>query len=94
MFSSIFAAVMLAEDQELPQSDVKKFWNKSVNKAVSMEKKPPVHTTYFTAVVDEEGKVSTFKDLYDLETIEPLKEHLEAFEQAQEELAKLGVEAA
>jgi len=34
----------------------------------------------------------TFKDLYDLETMEPLKEYTEAFEQAQEELAKLGVE--
>lgn len=65
-----FAAVMLAEDQELPQSDVKKFWNNSVNKAVSMEKKPPVHTTYFTAVVDEEGKVSTFKDLYGLDRMQ------------------------
>jgi hypothetical protein len=34
----------------------------------------------------------TFVDFYDLETLEPLKEHLVAFEQAQEELAKLGVE--
>lgn len=34
----------------------------------------------------------TFKDLYDLETIEPLKEHREAFEQAQDELARLGVQ--
>ena len=62
-----FAALMLAEDQDLPKSDVKQFWNKGVNKAVSMERKPPVHTTYFTAIVDEEGKVETFKDLYGLD---------------------------
>lgn len=32
-------------------------------------------------------------DFYDLETMEPLKKHLEAFEQAKDELAKLGVKA-
>ncbi len=39
-------------------------------------------------------RTPTFSDFYDLETIEPLKEHLAVFEQAQEELAKLGVESA
>ena len=62
-----FAAVMLAEDQDLPRSEVKQLWDKSVNKSVTMEREPPVHTTYFTAVVDKEGKVSTFKDLYGLD---------------------------
>jgi methylamine---corrinoid protein Co-methyltransferase len=36
--------------------------------------------------------VPTYKDIYDLETLEPLKDHAALFEQAQEELAKLGVE--
>jgi hypothetical protein len=39
-------------------------------------------------------RTPTFVDFYDLETIEPLKEHLAIFEQGKEELAKLGVEPA
>jgi hypothetical protein len=39
-------------------------------------------------------RTPTFSDFYDLETIEPLKEHLAVFEQGKEELAKLGVEPA
>jgi murein L,D-transpeptidase YcbB/YkuD len=62
-----FAELMLAEDQELPKTDVKDLWDKGVNRAVTLETKPPVHTTYFTVTVDEEGKVSTFKDLYGLD---------------------------
>jgi murein L,D-transpeptidase YcbB/YkuD len=62
-----FAALMLAEDQELPKSKVTELWKKGVNSPVTMESKPPVHTTYFTAVVDDEGKVSTFEDLYGLD---------------------------
>jgi len=62
-----FAALMLDEDHELPKSKVAKMWKTGVNKAVTMESKPPVHTTYFTAVVDEEGTVKTFKDLYGLD---------------------------
>jgi len=34
----------------------------------------------------------TFKDFYDLDTIEPLREHLAVFEQGKEELARLGIE--
>jgi len=38
-------------------------------------------------------RVPTFVDFYNLETIEPLPEHMAVFEQAREELARLGVEA-
>jgi len=62
-----FAELMLAEDQELPKTKVKTLWDKGVNSSVTLETKPPVHTTYFTVTVDEEGKVSTFKDLYGLD---------------------------
>lgn len=62
-----FAELMLAEDQELPKSRIKELWEKGVNSPVTMETKPPVHTTYFTAAVDEEGGVSTFKDIYGLD---------------------------
>ena len=32
--------------------------------AVTLDRPIPVHMTYFTVVVDENGKVSTFTDLY------------------------------
>ena len=34
---------------------------------VSLEHKIPVHLTYFTAVVDDAGKLSTFADVYGLD---------------------------
>jgi murein L,D-transpeptidase YcbB/YkuD len=68
-----FAELMLAEDQDFPKDKVKELWDKSVNRAVTIESKPPVHTTYFTVRADEDGKVSTFEDLYGLD-----REHAEA----------------
>ena len=62
-----FAEVLLAEDQDWEASKVKDLWDKGVNRAVSIEQKLPVHTTYFTAVVDKDGKLSTFGDLYGID---------------------------
>ena len=62
-----FAELMLAEDQDLPKSKVKALWDKGVNSSVTVESKPPVHTTYFTAAVNDDGKVSIFEDLYGLD---------------------------
>jgi murein L,D-transpeptidase YcbB/YkuD len=62
-----FAELLLAKDQDLQASKMQSMWDKSVNKGVSVERKLPVHTTYFTAVVDKEGKVSTFADLYGID---------------------------
>jgi murein L,D-transpeptidase YcbB/YkuD len=62
-----FAELLLAEDQDWQASKVQSLWDKSVNKGVSVSRKIPVHTTYFTAAVDKEGKVSTFTDLYGLD---------------------------
>lgn len=62
-----FAELLLAEDQELPKAKVKELWDKSVNEAVTIKSTIPVHTTYFTTVVDGEGKVQTFTDLYGLD---------------------------
>ncbi|MGH6734766.1 MAG: L,D-transpeptidase family protein [Methyloceanibacter sp.] len=62
-----FAELLLAEDKEWPASKVKDLWDKGVNSAVTLDTPPPVHTTYFTAVVDEEGEVATFGDLYGLD---------------------------
>ena len=62
-----FAEVLLAEDQDLDKGRVKELWDKGVNRSVSIEKTLPVHTTYFTAVADKDGKVTTFGDLYGID---------------------------
>src|SRR3990170_7507660 len=61
------AAVVLAEDQGLPQAEIDKLLAKGYNSGVSLRHRVPVHTTYFTAVVDEEGKVKSFADVYGLD---------------------------
>jgi murein L,D-transpeptidase YcbB/YkuD len=62
-----FAEILLAEDKDWPASKVKDLWEKGINSPVTLDKTPPVHTTYFTAVVDDAGKVATFSDLYGID---------------------------
>ena len=62
-----FAAALLAQDQGWSASQVKDQWDNAVNKPVSIEHKIPVHMVYFTAVVDDSGKISSFGDLYGLD---------------------------
>ncbi len=62
-----FAAVLLAQDKGWPASKVKSLWDSSTDDSVSLDSKIPVHMTYFTAVVDEKGKLSTYADLYGLD---------------------------
>jgi len=62
-----FAELLLAEDKDWPASKVDTLWEKGVNSSVTLDEGPPVHTTYFTAIVDEKGKVATSEDLYGLD---------------------------
>lgn len=62
-----FAEILLAEDKGWTPARVKELWDTGVNSAVSLEKKIPVHMVYFTAVVDESGKVETSADVYGLD---------------------------
>jgi L,D-transpeptidase YcbB len=62
-----FAEVLLAEDKGWSASEVNDFWEHGVNSPVSLERKVPVHLTYFTAVVDDTGKVTSFADIYGLD---------------------------
>jgi hypothetical protein len=62
-----FAEVLLAEADAWPASKVEDPWDNGLNSAVTLDHKIPVHLTYFTAVVDESGKVATFADLYGLD---------------------------
>ena len=59
-----FAEVLLKEGNGWSAGKVKELWDRGVNSSVSLQSRIPVHTTYFTAEVDEKGKVQTFADLY------------------------------
>jgi murein L,D-transpeptidase YcbB/YkuD len=62
-----FAEVLLAESDGMPAAKVQELWNGGVNGTVNLRKKLPVHMVYFTAAVDEDGKMSTFTDVYGLD---------------------------
>jgi murein L,D-transpeptidase YcbB/YkuD len=61
------AEVLLAEDKAWAASEVDELWEHSVNSPVSLQRKIPVHLTYFTAVVDDTGNVNSFSDIYGLD---------------------------
>jgi murein L,D-transpeptidase YcbB/YkuD len=61
------AAVVLAADQNTPQADVDKLLVTGYNSAVNITHHVPVYTSYFTALVDDQGKVWTFADIYKLD---------------------------
>jgi murein L,D-transpeptidase YcbB/YkuD len=63
------AAVVLAADQNMPQTQVDKLLADGYNSAVAIQHHFPVHTTYFTATVDDEGKVKTYADIYKLDSL-------------------------
>jgi murein L,D-transpeptidase YcbB/YkuD len=59
----LFAEILLAEDKGWPAEKVRGMFN-GYSSEVQLEKHIPVHVTYFTALVEENGKVSTFGDVY------------------------------
>jgi len=62
-----FAEVLLDADKGWSSDQVKELWDSAVNKPIAIDHKIPVHMVYFTAVVDDSGKVSSFADLYGLD---------------------------
>ncbi len=62
-----FTEVLLAEDKGWSTNEVRELWENSVNSPVDLDHQIPVHLTYFTAVVDDTGKVATFSDIYRLD---------------------------
>ena len=62
-----FAEVLLGEDKGWGSRQVKDLWDKSINNSIPIDRKVPVHMTYFTTVVNDAGKVSTFADVYGLD---------------------------
>jgi L,D-transpeptidase YcbB len=62
-----FATVLLAEGKGWSAARVKEQWDNGVNSSIIFDHKIPVHMTYFTSVVDDAGKLSTFADVYGLD---------------------------
>ena len=61
------AAVILAENKGMPASEIDKLLAKGHNSAVTINGRVPVHTTYFTAKIDDEGKLVSFADIYGMD---------------------------
>jgi murein L,D-transpeptidase YcbB/YkuD len=64
---SRLAEVLLKEDKGWDAQKVADLIDKGYDSAVNLDHPVPVHTTYFTAEVDDQGKVSTFADIYGLD---------------------------
>ena len=64
---SRLAEVLLTEDKGWDAQKVEDLIDKGYDSAVNLDHPVPVHTTYFTAVVDDRGKVSAFADIYGLD---------------------------
>jgi murein L,D-transpeptidase YcbB/YkuD len=61
------AAVLLAHDKGWSEQQVDSLWNGGTRE-VALTARIPVHMTYFTAMVDRQGSLQTFGDLYGLDT--------------------------
>lgn len=63
------AAVLLAEDKGWTADKIKELYDKGHDEDVKLDRPIPVHTAYFTAWVDAEGKVETYADIYKLDEV-------------------------
>ena len=65
---SQLAQILLAEDKGWDTKKVQDLLDKGYDSAVNLDHPIPVHTTYFTAVADADGKVTSFPDVYALDS--------------------------
>jgi murein L,D-transpeptidase YcbB/YkuD len=61
------AEILLAEDKGWDTKKVQELIAKGYDASVTLDKPFPVHTTYFTATVDDQGNLATFGDVYGLD---------------------------
>jgi murein L,D-transpeptidase YcbB/YkuD len=61
------AEILLAEDKGWDTNKVQDLLAKGYDSAVALDHPVPVHTTYFTAMADADGKITSFADLYGLD---------------------------
>ena len=59
--------LLLAVDKGWSRQRVRILLAGGTTNVVKLNRPVPVHLTYFTAVVDETGKVATFADVYGLD---------------------------
>lgn len=60
-----FAEVILGNDKGWSRAQINQLANSGPdNNEIKLDRKIPVHVTYFTAWVDDDGKLKTFNDLY------------------------------
>lgn len=60
-----FAEVILAEDKGWDIETVGRYWNGTGGGSeVTLDRHIPVHMTYFTARIDDDGKIQTYSDVY------------------------------
>jgi L,D-transpeptidase YcbB len=64
---SKLAEILLAEDKGWDTKKVQDLLDKGNDSPVNLDHPVPVHTTYFTAVADSDGKVTSFADVYGLD---------------------------
>ena len=64
---SKLAEILLVEDKGWDAKKVQDLVAKGYDSAVNLDHPIPVHTTYFTAVADADGKVTRFADIYGLD---------------------------
>jgi len=64
------AALLLADDKGWNKAKVDKLIADGKTVKVKIDKAIPVHMTYFTAVVDDQGQVKTFDDVYKLDKLD------------------------
>ncbi len=58
------AEIVLTSSADWSLSRVNQAWRSRANRGVNLKRKIPVHVTYFTAWVEEDGKMRTFRDIY------------------------------
>ncbi len=61
------AEILLREDKGWDTAKINNLLATGDDSAVSLDHPVPVHTTYFTAVADADGKVTSFADIYGLD---------------------------
>jgi murein L,D-transpeptidase YcbB/YkuD len=58
------AEIILAEDKGWSPQQVQGLLARGYNNPVELDREIPVHVTYFTAMVDDDGQVRHFGDIY------------------------------
>jgi L,D-transpeptidase YcbB len=61
------AVILLAQDKGWSEQQVQSLINEGTTREVALTTRIPVHMTYFTAMVDRQGNLQTFEDLYGLD---------------------------